>query len=159
MFELEKWFKHERQYRHEVRHSSLCLQLKLRLECERDRQLVYEQKGDPRFRDFVLEKVREKFSWFCIERQSLNQHKWISEIVRPGIGATARVAQRLHQGRNGRAVDRTRAMLSWQTSDWFIRLVNRGTEEELSEYVMDTAAQVDEHRHDRRDRVVAQASR
>ncbi len=127
---LEAWFREERVHRHEVRNKSLATRLRFEMEFERDKQLVLEQHKSPEFRPYVLERVRDKLSWFQITRPSKKQERWISDVVRPRIRATTRAAQKLNESTD-RKLDEVKAKLTWATADRLVHLIARGEPEAL----------------------------
>jgi len=136
MARLHQWFNQEREYRHEVRGKILNTRLKYELEYERDRELVLEQHKSPEHLPYVLQACQEKLSFFQILRASKRQEKWMAKVVRPRIRATARVAQKLSEGRDAELCS-VKGKLTWATSDRMIHLVARGTEAELEMFVSD----------------------
>ena len=142
MERLERWMKQERQYRHEVRGKTIAMRIKYELEYERDRQLVLEQHQSEDFKPFVLEKCSEKLAFFQITRPSKRQERWVDEVVKPRIGATARGGQKLSQSADLK-LDEKKAKLTWATADRAIHLVSRGTEDQLRIFVSEPEAFVE----------------
>ena len=68
---------------------------------------------------------------------SKRQKQWFSRHVLPSINGYTRMPSRLTDKQQH--LDYNKRKTSWQTVDYFIDLVSRGTEEELSEYVFDTS--------------------
>ena len=134
---LERWFKNEREHRNEIRTRHLSTRLKYELEFERDRELVLQEQSSEKFLDFVLEATQTKLSWFQLSSITRKQKDWMSRVVCPRIGATARVAQRLSNSRNTFEVDKDKALLTWATADRVMHIVARGSRDDLSLFVSD----------------------
>ena len=132
---MSKWLAKEREYNHEIRYNHVSERFKYEAEYERDRQLVFEQTGSPKFKPATLERLREILSDYKLIGASEKQRKWFRKRVVPRMGGRLRAAQRLLD--KPLALDATKARLSWETSDWFQDLIARSVPEELSEFVCD----------------------
>ena len=145
MARLETWFKTERMHRHEVRGKTIATRLKFELEYARDQELVLQQHQSPEFKPFVLAKCQEKLEFFQVVKPSRRQERWMSEIVRPRIGALGRTGQKLSESVD-RALDESKAKLTWATSDRFQHLVARGSVDELRLFVAEPETFVENRR-------------
>ena len=85
MDRLEKWFKREREYNHEVRKKTILTHLKGLLEQERDIQLVKQQETTRGFDPISLRACQERLQSFHILNPSDNQEKWFDKVVAPRI--------------------------------------------------------------------------
>ena len=132
---LTKWFREEREYGHEVRGATIRTRVLYELEYERDCELVKQQTGDTSFRPYVLDAARDKLSYFQVFSSTKKQQCWMAQNVLPRMGATARTGQRLVTGGTDETVDFEKAKLTWATSDRFLHLVARGSEEQLAQFV------------------------
>ena len=121
---------------------TIATRLQHELECERDRQVVLDQHQSKDFKPFVLERCREKLAFFQVTRPSKKQERWMEKIVKPRLGATARVAQKLSQSADLK-LDERKARLTWATADRVIHLVSRGTEDQLRLFVSEPEAFVE----------------
>ena len=92
MYRLEKWFKREREYNHEVRKKTILTHLKGLLEQERDIQLVKQQAPTASwtFEPISLRACQERLQTFDIIHPSENQDKWFEKVVAPRIGVKSK---------------------------------------------------------------------
>ena len=133
---LKEWLKDERIHGHEVRMKVLTQRLIFQLEYERDQQLVLQEHNSTKSFAPTFESCREKLTFLQVVNPSKRQVQWIADKVMPSIGASTRTPNRLSD-KNAK-FDFIKCKTSWQTVDFFVDLVARGTEEELIEFVRDT---------------------
>ena len=72
---FKKWFEHEREHRHEVRGTVLRQRLKYELEYERDMHLLFKEKGDERFKQFVVDHVSARLKKFNVTCSNTRQEQ------------------------------------------------------------------------------------
>jgi hypothetical protein len=130
---IKAWIREERVHGHEIRLHMISQKMLFEMEYERDKQLVLQQHGSPLFNEKVLEAVRRKLSWWRVISPSDKQRSYVSKRVLPNLGATTRLPNRLtdKQAR----FDYNKCKTTWQTMDFFVDMVARGTVEELTQFV------------------------
>ena len=142
MSRLEKWFKLERQYGHEVRRKTIIQRLKVELEYERDLHQVYKETGNEKYNPKTLERAIARLNTFRVSEMVCKDSRWFDEHVLQRIKAHGRAGQRCHENK-GRLLNDNKAKLTWATADRCIHLIARSklphVQEELHKYVRDPA--------------------
>lgn len=66
LLQVKRWFDNERERNHEVRSRHIAQRVKYQIEYERDRQMVLQQVGSPKFNELVLQSCEHKLSFLRV---------------------------------------------------------------------------------------------